>query len=512
MFEQAVKKSDTQRLREILADPVLWGERVLKNRDGSRRSYWQHQIEDMHAPDKFVVHLDGRDTGKSISISTQALHFCFTTAGGQGLIAAPLQGQLDTIIEEIEFQIEKSEPLAQSLATNRWGQPKITRKPYYKIEFKNGSVLYFRPGGAYGDAFRSLHVNRIWVDEGAFLTEKGWKALRQCLKTGGRMQVYSTPNGIRDTTYYRLTTTAKGWRVFHWPSWLNPGWNQEREDELLEFYGGRDSHGWQHEVEGKHGKPAYGAFLADQLAASIVSIPEYRSVHITGEEMAGCASEQEYLDRFEMLINLMPMQGRFWLGGDTGYTSDPTELMVFSDYETEEGKSYLTCVLRIHMEHVPYPLIAQCISLLDRYFTFEGIGVDNGGNGISIIQDLLTLDKYRLQGFEDRIRGFDFGGTTTIDTGDREMKKRTKEYMTALINGLLQHGQIKFPVEDSDIFDQFATQTYTLASGNVIYSKGNDHIIDATRCAVLLRELSKESNRSGGSGFAMPVVTEPVFV
>jgi hypothetical protein len=37
-------------------------------------------------------------------------------------------------------------------------------------------------------------------------------------------------------------------------------WNAEREAELLEFYGGRDSAGWQHEVVGEHGKPSYGAF------------------------------------------------------------------------------------------------------------------------------------------------------------------------------------------------------------------------------------------------------------
>ncbi|MBI5789423.1 MAG: hypothetical protein HZA78_11285, partial [Candidatus Schekmanbacteria bacterium] len=47
------------------------------------------------------------------------------------------------------------------------------------------SVIYFRPAGTYGDAFRSLHVDYVLVDEGAWLTEKAWKALRQCLKAKG---------------------------------------------------------------------------------------------------------------------------------------------------------------------------------------------------------------------------------------------------------------------------------------------------------------------------------------
>ncbi len=72
-----------------------------------------------------------------------------------------------------------------SIARTKYGKPKIHRKPYFRLEFTNGSILYFRPAGAYGDSFRSLHVDRIWVDEGAWLTERAWKALRQCLKAGG---------------------------------------------------------------------------------------------------------------------------------------------------------------------------------------------------------------------------------------------------------------------------------------------------------------------------------------
>lgn len=498
--------NDRDRLREALADPVLWGQMVLRNRDGSPRSFWPHQVEDMRAPDRHIVHLDGRDTGKSISISTQCLHYAMTHKGGQGLVAAPFQGQLDMLIDEIEFQFDRCPELASSLAVNRFGQPKITRKPYYKIEFKNDAVLYFRPAGAYGSAFRSLHVERVWVDEGAWLPEQAWKALRQCLKTGGRMRVYSTPNGIRDTTYYRLTNGAEGWRVFRWPSWINPTWNEERERDLLTFYGGRDSAGWQHEVAGEHGKPAYGAFHAESLAAAQSDIPEFRRVMMTGDDLQGLADEAQVYDRLELMLGLIPQQGVFWLGGDTGYTQDPTELVVFR--EQDDG---LLCVFRLHMEHVQYPNIAQAIALLDKFYCFTGIGIDNGGNGTAIVHELLTLDKYRAQDFGDRVTGFDFGGVTTMEMRDREIRKRTKELMTSLIGGLLQRGQIKFSSEDHEAFDQFSSQTYTLQNGYVVYSKGNDHIVDAVRCAVLKRELAQSGGPGSTGQMAVPVSTDPVF-
>jgi len=226
-----------RKLARTLADPVLWGQAYLRNRDGGQRTYWPHQVEDLLSPDRNIIHLDGRDVGKSVCISTDALHFAFTNRGAQGLIAAPHQGHLDTLIEEIEFQLDNNPDLMTSIALTKYGKPKIHRKPYFRLEFTNGAILYFRPAGAYGDSFRSLHVDRVWVDEGAWLTERAWKALRQCLKSGGKLRIYSTPNGLRDTTYYRLTGSSQ-FKVFRWPSWLNPIWSKEREAELLEFYGG----------------------------------------------------------------------------------------------------------------------------------------------------------------------------------------------------------------------------------------------------------------------------------
>lgn len=498
-------KVDEERLKEILRSPVKWGERYLWNRDGSRRTYWDHQIEDLLCSERNICHLDGRDVGKSISLSTDALHYCFITRGGLGLIGAPQQGHLDSIIEEIEYQLSMNKELEKSVV-------KIRRKPYFKIDFANGSSLYFRPAGPYGDAFRSLHVERVWVDEGAWLTEKAWVALRQCLKEGGRMKVYSTPNGLRNTTYYRLTLNPK-WKVFRWPSWISPTWTEDRESELLDFYGGRDTPGYQHEVAGEHGKPAYGAFQVEAFNAAKAEVPEYRRIDITGEELRDCNSESEIFDRLEMLLNLCPQQGVFYMGGDTGYTQDPTELVIFKEEVTGE-KRVLKMVLRAHLEHVGYPYIAQTIALLDRFYSFAAAGIDNGGNGLAVVQELLTMDKYKGLQLEGRLRGYDFGGVTTlsVDRDGKEVRKRTKELMTSLINGALQRRQLVFPDSDSEIEDQFLTHTYTLQNGYVVYSKGNDHIIDAVRCAMLAQEQGRLDGCREETAFVVPSLTDAVFI
>ncbi len=500
-----------RKLAETLRDPVLWGQAYLFNRDGSGRVYWDHQVDDLRCTDRNIIHLDGRDIGKTQCIAADALHFAFTTRGGQGLVAAPHQGHLDTIIEEIEFQLDTNADLMNSVALTKYGKPKIHRKPYFRLEFTIGSVLYFRPAGAYGDAFRSLHVERVWVDEGAWLTERAWKALRQCLKSGGRLRIYSTPNGLRDTTYYRLTLSEQ-FKVFRWPSWLNPDWSTEREAELLEFYGGRDSAGWQHEVAGEHGKPSYGAFNVEQFNLCRQEVFEYQKIVITDSELRDCETEEAAHDRMEMLLNLTPRSGLFWIGGDLGYTNDPTELIVFQEAEIGE-RSLLKMILRLHLEHVAYPHIAQIIALLERYYTPAGIGVDNGGNGLSVVQELFTLDKYKGLELEGRLKGYDFGGMTRLAVRDgKEVKKRTKELMTSLINGAMQRKQFIFPAEDLEVEDQFTTHTYTLRDGKIIYSKGNDHIVDAVRCAMLVREEGNLDPIGEETVSLKPVLTDPVFV
>jgi len=502
-------EADRRLLETVFADTVVWGETVLLNRDGSPRRYWQHQIDDLRCTARNIIHLDGRDVGKTIVLSTDALYFATTTVGVSGLIAAPHQGHLDTIVEEIEYQLDASPLLRTHLAVNAFGKPKIQRKPYFRIEFKNGSVLYFRPAGSYGEAFRSLHVERVWVDEGAWLTESAWKALRQCLKAGGRMRIYSTPNGIRTSTYYRLTFSEQ-FTQFRWPSWLNPQWTTERERELAEFYGGRDTAGWQHEVAGEHGKPSYGAFNQEQFDAACQEILEYRTVRITGDDLAGCQDNGQTFDLLEAMLDLVPQAGVFWIGADLGYTNDPTEIVVFQEASGE--KPVASLVLRIHCEHVAYPVLSMLISLLERYYTPAGIGIDNGGNGGAVVQELLTLDAYRPLNMSGRLRGVDFGGVTALPTPDGgEVRKRTKELMTSIINGMLQRREIRFSQSDLELQDQFTTHTYTMTNHAVVYSKGNDHIIDAVRCAVLVRELGRLNLGETQSVCVMPLLTAPIF-
>jgi hypothetical protein len=166
------------------------------------------------------------------------------------------------------------------------------------------------------------------------------------------------------------------------------------------------------------------------------------------------------------------------------------------------------------MERVGYPQIAQCLGAIDSLLLPSGLGVDNGGNGLAVVQELMSLDRYKGRGFAGRLLGFDFGGMTPFELPDgTQVKKRTKELMTSLISRALQRGEIAFPNSDPEIADQFLTQTYSLSNGCVTYSKGNDHIIDATRCMALARDKVASESPYRDSDYSvrppLPLMCEP---
>jgi hypothetical protein len=481
---EPIDARDLALLATLAESPPRWGETFLVNRDGSPRRYRWYQEEDLSCRDERIVHLDGRAVGKTVNLATLLLWFCHVNRGKSVLVAAPFQSQLNTIIEEVEFQIHHVEALRDAVARERSGRLRIKRRQHVEIVFANGCTAYFRPGGTKGDAFRSLHVDFILVDEAAWLPEAAWTALMPCLNSGGMLRAYSTPSGLRDRTYYRATQ-GKGWKVFRWPSWIAPEWDGVRRDGLLAFYGGEGTAGWRHEVAGEHGQPSYGAFNAAQVMKAVADIDGYRKIVIRGEDFDGCAGELESRLRLENLLGLDGGGGRCWIGVDTGYTHDPTEALVLEEDENE----VLSLILRVHAERLPYPLVSELIALLDTVYNPIGIGLDRGGNGAAVEQELVGLDKFKDRFMMGTLVAYDFGGTIAVgeDTNGQEIRKRTKEEMTRLINKALSTGKLRIPKDDPVVEDQLCTQTYVRTERGIVYSKGNDHIVDAMRCAFLRR-------------------------
>jgi len=82
-----------------------------------------------------------------------------------------------------------------------------------------------------------------------------------------------------------------------------------------------------------------------------------------------------------------------------------------------------------------------------------------------------------------------------------------------LINRSLNARKLKLPKEDKEIEDQLCTHTYVRNDRGIVYSKGNDHCVDALRCAMLVR--STETDPHYDPSVIIPdfciLTTDPIF-
>jgi len=401
------------------------------------------------------VHCDGRDVGKTTEIEVIACWATMACPDMEMLIATQTENQLFPLMNRIARRYESTPDFARSLV-------EIKRTPSWYIRFANGFILWGRIAGPRGTNFQGMHVDWQIVDEAQEMTDAAWGELYQALNGGGRRWVYGVPNGLRNT-FYRMTQMPDA-EQYNWPSALNPDFDDAKDQELALLYGGRTTPGYIHRVLGQHGAPMHAVFSLDEFLACVDSTLDFQDLTLREG------------DSFEAPADVP--RADYYLGCDLGYARDPSEFVVYRN-----APPYLVNVLRVHLEGVNYARQQQIIEDLDAAYDFRGIGIDAGNSGRAVAHQLMSL------GHEwcEKIHAYEFGGSMELQPlpDGRLVRRRVKEFMTELLQRRMHEGTIRFPPMP-DRESQYASHTYAVGTqGQIVYEKGNDHIIDADRCAIL---------------------------
>src|SRR4028118_49779 len=178
----------------INADPVLWVETNLVNKPEDGGGLWKlfpYQRPSIRFRGH-VVHQDGAEVGKSREIVGLLLWGCLAAERGSALVGSALDGDLDEIWEEVEWQLSANPYLADALR-NR------TTKPYRRLTWRNGLRMLFRPAGHDGRAYRGIHVRRLLLpDEAAQLVNpRSWSEFWRAAKPGAGLRFDSVQAGER---------------------------------------------------------------------------------------------------------------------------------------------------------------------------------------------------------------------------------------------------------------------------------------------------------------------------
>ena len=405
------------------------------------------------------VHCDGRDVGKTTEIEITACWAALACPGREMLIAAQCENHLYPLMHRLCRRFETIPLIASSLVEMR-------RTPSWHFRFANGFTLWGRIAGPRGVNFQGMHVDWQIIDEAQELTETAWAELLQALNAHGRRWIYGVPNGLRNS-FHRMTRDRTA-DQYNWPSTIHPDYTPEKDAELARLYGGRDAPGYIHRVLGLHGEPARGVFSLDDYLACIDPALPVASIVLRGD------------DPFDTPSPGQP--GRHYLGCDLGYARDPSEFVVYRD-----APPHLVNLLRVRLEGVNYARQEDIIVALDRAWNFAAIGIDAGNNGRAVTHRLMT----RGEEWCAKVHAFEFGAV--IDAGilpdGTPARRRTKEFMTDLLRTRMAERTLVLPALP-DRETEYASHTCTTdAQGRVRYDKGNDHLIDADRCALLVHYL-----------------------
>lgn len=319
------------------------------------------------------------------------------------------------------------------------------------------------------------------------------------------------------------TDKKMNFEEFHFPSWENPNYTRQIDREFREEL---SAVAYEHEIMAEWGTTEYGVFdwtwfegvfshkfKIPKRVGNMVVPGEYMAIKLNIADVTkiGMQNLARYLKMRYQTIN---PRAKYYFGADLGYTSDPTEMVVFEQYN-----GIMKMILRIHLEKIPYDVQCDIIAHLDTHYMFEILGMDEGNAGVAVKQilqginifDRGSFNKYASHDFAHRLRPVQFGEKFTLGKVlGKEQKVPVKQWMTDLIIKQAEEGLLIMPnlEDDDELENQFRNHTYSYSSnGTIIYSKSQifpDHIVDAVRTVFFAKQfalLPKARQFSVGSAF-----------
>jgi replicative DNA helicase len=458
--------AEQQRQIHIAKDPCIWAKQFL----GAETRVYQTLI--LRDPSLRKVLRAGRRLGKTFSMAIALLHYSYTTKDGRCLVIAPMKTQVELIYQEIVRLASKNEIVMNS----------ITRKvtsPQFMIQFSNGSTIRFftsgmRSGGK-SDVARGQEAHMIVLDEMDYMHSDDLDALYAMLQKTAEDQPdkvligASTPTGRRERFWEWCRSDR--FQEFWFPSYCNPFFSKEQEDEFREQY---SEIGYRHEIEADWGEDSEGVYPRKFVDKAFVEpgwnyIPELTSArrfHTIGVDW----------DKYGAGTNIVVVE------------------VCADSYEEDRFRNKVKLCYREEIQKSEYTLtkaVSRIIEL-NNIFHPKHIYVDRGYGEVQVE----LLHKYGvenpLSGLKDKVKGVSF--SETIDIRDpytkQIVKKEIKPYMVDNLRQYLEKEVLVISEKDAEMYMQLISYVVlrTTQTGRPVFEAGGsavDHAHDALMLALL---------------------------
>jgi hypothetical protein len=458
--------AEQQRQIHIAKDPVTWSKNFLQV---DPRVY---QIMILRHPSLRKVLRAGRRLGKTFTMAINLLHYSYTHKDGRCLVIAPMKTQVELIYQEILRIASKNDIVMNS----------ITRKvtsPQFMIQFSNGSTIRFftsgmRSGGK-SDVARGQEAHLIILDEMDYMHADDLDALYAMLQKTSEDQAdkvlmgASTPTGRRERFWEWCNSNR--FREFWFPSYCNPYFSKDQEDEFREQY---SESGYRHEIEADWGEDSEGVYPRKYVDRAFISPSWQYNPEITSA------------------------RNFYTIGVDWDKYGAGTNIVVVEacadNYEEARFRNKTRVAYREEIARSEYTLTMAVdrIVELNAIFNPRHIYVDRGFGEVQV--ELLHkkgVEDHR-SGLREKVKGISFGESIEVRDPYTKLpvKKEMKPFMVDNLRQYLEREAILIPESDEELYLQLISYVVvrTTQTGRPVFEAAGsvmDHAHDALMLALL---------------------------
>lgn len=476
--------------REIRSDPIKWAYWKLKDPKGNAwkaRWYQKKMIKGIMEGDRRIAARMGRRVGKTETMVVFCLWYAFHHKNARLLIATPYEHQVRLIFMRLAELVRDSDELRDSVT--------MTKNPFI-ASFGNGSKIMGFTAGANagsqaGASVRGQRADWLFLDEVDYMSRDGIDAVTAiAMEDPNRIGIWvsSTPTGKRDFFYDICTNDNTGYRAYHFPSHVNPDFDEKLEGEMRATM---TVQGYVHEVEAEFGEETIGVFRKESVErAKSQYLYAYRELNLWEQEQY---KKQGYtLDDIiffpEYTVNNPAPPAHRIVGTDWDKYGEATQIIV-TEYDEILKKFRVAKRYEIPRGEFTYDNAVNKLIEINAIWNPKFFYIDAGHGEYQIEM----LRKYGLEnpdsGLLNKVKRIHFSESVEIrDPGTREVdKKDAKNFMINQTSILMDRDQIIVSPFDDMVWKQMMDYQVIRISqtGKPVYTSENEHALDAFMLTIM---------------------------
>ncbi len=305
-------------------------------------------------------------------------------------------------------------------------------------------IFRMRIAGSRGEQnMVGLHIPKIVGDEAQLFplpaytqlmpAYNGWEPKRQQVWAG-------VPNGVRNSVLYLIDSQTPKYKKYRIPAPNNVmGYSYENYQDDLRRYGGEQDDRFQQLVLGRHGAAAYQVIPRESI--QIETYPFYNMRYNSGHVAKG----RRYDDVLQRPA--IKQHKRVMFAIDPGF-ADPTIIQVLG----MDDKHVWRTLIRYRLTRIDFNEQQNIIHWLDEYYKPDQIVIDvgAGGNGASIMHNMMYGDTYKGRGYDKKYIGVQFAEKVLsgYDDEGEELFQDAKSFAATELARIIQEGRLVFSEMD----------------------------------------------------------------